>query len=62
MYAGMIFIIHPMFQGRDNDDQLVCITKVLGSQALERYLAKYKIVLPSQFEGLIGMSCCKSQP
>jgi len=54
MFAGMIFITHPIFQGRDNDDQLVVITKVLGSEALERYLAKYKLTLPAQFEGLVG--------
>jgi casein kinase II subunit alpha len=54
MFAGMIFIIHPLFHGRDNDDQLVCITKILGSDALEAYTTKYKIPLAPQFEGLIG--------
>lgn len=54
MFAGMIFIVHPLFHGRDNDDQLVCITKVLGSQALESWLAKYKIPLPPQFANLVG--------
>lgn len=28
--AGMIFMVHPFFQGRDNDDQLVKIAKVQG--------------------------------
>jgi casein kinase II subunit alpha len=54
MMAGMMFITHPLFQGRDNDDQLVQITKVLGSQGLEAYLAKYSIPLPKQFKNLVG--------
>jgi casein kinase II subunit alpha len=54
MFAGMIFITHPLFQGRDNDDQLVCITRVLGSQGLEAYLTKYRIPCPPQFTNLIG--------
>jgi casein kinase II subunit alpha len=29
MFAGMIFIMHPFFHGRDNYDQLVKIAKVI---------------------------------
>eukprot|EP00823_Brevimastigomonas_motovehiculus_P008235 TRINITY_DN750_c0_g1_i1.p1 TRINITY_DN750_c0_g1~~TRINITY_DN750_c0_g1_i1.p1 ORF type:complete len:438 (+),score=91.22 TRINITY_DN750_c0_g1_i1:70-1383(+) len=54
MFAGMIFIIHPFFHGRDNYDQLVRITKVLGTDALVEYLNKYKLQLDPQYDGLIG--------
>ena len=41
--AGMIFIIHPFFHGRDNVDQLTKIAKVLGSKAIWDYIAQYQI-------------------
>lgn len=34
MMAGIIFMREPFFRGRDNDDQLVRIVKVLGSDDL----------------------------
>lgn len=34
MLAGIIFMREPFFRGRDNDDQLVRIVKVLGSEDL----------------------------
>jgi casein kinase II subunit alpha len=54
MFGGMIFITHPLFHGRDNDDQLVRITKVLGSDALEAYVHRYQIALPPQFQSLVS--------
>jgi len=54
IFAGMIFVIHPFFHGRDNYDQLVRIAKVLGTDALIEYLNKYKLTLDPQYEGLIG--------
>ena len=53
MFGGMIFIMHPLFHGRDNDDQLVRIVKVLGSEALQNYITKYQLTLSSQFQGLV---------
>mmetsp|Transcript_9138 Transcript_9138/g.13701 ORF Transcript_9138/g.13701 Transcript_9138/m.13701 type:complete len:369 (+) Transcript_9138:139-1245(+) len=51
--AGMIFIKHPFFHGRDNTDQLVKITRILGTDGLYAYLEKYKIKLDDRFEGLL---------
>ena len=48
MLAGMIYICHPFFHGRDNNDQLVKITEVLGSQTLSSYLEKYNLKLPAK--------------
>jgi len=54
MFAGMIFIIHPFFHGRDNDDQLVKIAKVLGTEELTAYLDKFQLVLDAQFDDILG--------
>ena len=43
MLAGMIFQKEPFFQGKDNDDQLDKIAKVLGTEQLFDYLEKYNI-------------------
>lgn len=52
--AGMIFMVHPFFQGRDNDDQLVKISKVLGSAGLREYIAKYNVTLEKNLAALIA--------
>lgn len=54
MFAGMLFMVHPFFHGRDNDDQLVKIAKVLGTEALEKYLVKYNLKLDSNFDDIMG--------
>lgn len=54
MMAGMCFIVHPFFHGRDNEDQLVRITKVLGTEALLAYLEQYKLKLSAKL-----LSRCK---
>mmetsp|Transcript_35284 Transcript_35284/g.49136 ORF Transcript_35284/g.49136 Transcript_35284/m.49136 type:complete len:365 (+) Transcript_35284:261-1355(+) len=51
--AGMLFIQHPFFHGRDNTDQLVKITKVLGYQDLLAYVKRYGISLDERFDGLL---------
>eukprot|EP00461_Guttulinopsis_vulgaris_P004511 UN04513 len=43
MLAGMIFMVHPFFHGKDNVDQLAKISKVCGSKAIRDYIKKYKI-------------------
>mmetsp|Transcript_8937 Transcript_8937/g.17486 ORF Transcript_8937/g.17486 Transcript_8937/m.17486 type:complete len:411 (-) Transcript_8937:284-1516(-) len=50
MLAGMIFVRHPFFHGRSNEDQLVKIVKVLGSAGLFAYLSKYNLRLSSAYD------------
>ena len=52
--ASMIFKKYPFFQGRDNDDQLVRIAKVLGTEELYDYLDKYQIDR-TRFSDILGM-------
>ena len=55
MFAGMIFMTHPFFHGKDNNDQLVKIAKVVGSQVIREYMAKYKLpALDPQFDAQVG--------
>eukprot|EP01033_Poteriospumella_lacustris_P003476 gene3474-2567_t len=53
MFAGMIFKKEPFFHGHDNYDQLVRITKVLGTDELFDYLEKYDIELDPHFDGIL---------
>jgi len=46
MFAGMIFKKEPFFHGADNEDQLVKIAKILGTDDLNKYLDKYNLQLP----------------
>jgi casein kinase II subunit alpha len=50
MLAGMVFRKEPFFHGQDNDDQLVVISKVLGTISLQEYLKKYNLMLGKQYE------------
>jgi casein kinase II subunit alpha len=45
--AGMIFKVDPFFKGSDNNDQLIKIVKVMGTDDLIKYLKKYRLALPS---------------
>eukprot|EP00917_Polyrhabdina_sp_WS-2016_P021999 GHVP01047642.1.p1 GENE.GHVP01047642.1~~GHVP01047642.1.p1 ORF type:complete len:345 (+),score=44.02 GHVP01047642.1:677-1711(+) len=54
MMAGMVFRKEPFFYGSDNYDQLVKISKVLGTDGLFKYLTKYRLELDCQFVHLIG--------
>lgn len=56
MLAGMIFRKEPFFHGHDNYDQLVKITKVLGTEDLFEYLDKYDLELDPHFDGIMGRS------
>ncbi|KAK9061896.1 hypothetical protein SSX86_019080 [Deinandra increscens subsp. villosa] len=54
MFAGMIFRKEPFFYGHDNQDQLVKIARVLGTDELNAYLNKYQLELEPQLEALVG--------
>uniref|UniRef100_A0A0D9VZC9 Casein kinase II subunit alpha n=1 Tax=Leersia perrieri TaxID=77586 RepID=A0A0D9VZC9_9ORYZ len=60
MFAAMIFRVDPFFNGRDNYDQLVKITEVLGTEDFYNYLEKYGLQLDSQLERLVGRHNRKS--
>ncbi|KAG1463347.1 hypothetical protein G6F46_002787 [Rhizopus delemar] len=60
MLAGMVFRKEPFFHGKDNDDQLVVISKVLGTVSLQEYLKKYNLILGKQYERKIRQ--CRSIP
>ncbi|KAG0204156.1 Casein kinase II subunit alpha [Mortierella sp. GBA30] len=45
MLAGMVFQKDPFFRGQDNNDQLVKIARVLGTDELFKYLEKYSLSL-----------------
>ena len=49
-----IFRKEPFFHGHDNYDQLVKITKVLGTDGLYQYIDKYDIALDPQYDELLG--------
>ena len=53
MLAGMIFHIPTFFPGRDNYDQLVKITQVMGTEDLLHYITKYDLVLDHQYQGML---------
>lgn len=52
--AGILFMREPFFHGRDNNDQLVRITRVLGTDDFYRYLKKYNINLDATMLAVIG--------
>jgi len=60
MFAGMIFRREPFFHGQDNQDQLLKIAKVLGTNDLYSYLHKYGIVLDPIFQQLLGVQTRRS--
>ncbi|BGP34311.1 hypothetical protein JCM10296v2_006126 [Rhodotorula toruloides] len=53
-FGTMIFRRDPLFHGSSNDDQLVKIAKVLGTNDLWAYLDKYQIDLDAELESLVG--------
>jgi len=53
-FGIQIFRKEPFFHGHDNYDQLVKITKVLGTEGLYQYLEKYDIPLDAQYDDLLG--------
>ncbi|VFQ75322.1 unnamed protein product [Cuscuta campestris] len=54
MFAGMIFRKEPFFYGQNNEDQLVKIAEVLGTEELNAYLHKYHLELDSHLVAMIG--------
>ncbi|KAG1445009.1 hypothetical protein G6F56_010068 [Rhizopus delemar] len=54
MFASMIFRKEPFFHGHDNYDQLVKIARVLGTDELFKYTAKYAIKLDSEYDTILG--------
>ncbi len=54
MLASLIFRREPFFHGHDNYDQLVKIAKVLGTDELFAYIAKYNIKLDSHYDTILG--------
>ncbi len=54
MFAGMIFRKEPFFHGADNQDQLVKIARVCGTDGLFDYMQKYGITLEGAFLTQIG--------
>lgn len=54
LFDLQIFRKEPFFHGHDNYDQLVKITKILGTEGLYQYLEKYDIPLDAQYDDLLG--------
>lgn len=54
MLAAIVFRKEPFFRGDSNNDQLVQIAKVLGTQELMDYLKKYNLSLSDEFDGILG--------
>ena len=53
---NQIFRKEPFFHGHDNYDQLVKISKVLGTDDLYAYLDKYDIELDAQYDDILSRS------
>jgi len=49
MMAGMIFNKEPFFKGESNEDQLIKIIKLLGTQSLIDYCEKYRLSIDRAF-------------
>ena len=49
-----MFRKEPFFHGHDNYDQLVKITKVLGTDELYAYLERYDIELAPEYDDILG--------
>ena len=54
MLLGIVFNRTPFFRGKDNFEQLRKIEEVLGSEALNRYIAKYNLKLNKETKCLLG--------
>ncbi|KAF9964410.1 Casein kinase II subunit alpha' [Mortierella alpina] len=52
MLAGLIFQKDPFFRGQDNNDQLIKIARVLGTEELYIYLEKYSLKLNEHHRAL----------
>lgn len=54
MFASMIFRKEHFFKGIDNDDQLLKILRVLGTEKFDAYLQKYMINFETEHERLLA--------
>ncbi|ODV87346.1 hypothetical protein CANARDRAFT_26749 [[Candida] arabinofermentans NRRL YB-2248] len=54
MMAAIVFKKEPFFKGDSNNDQLVKIAKVLGTDALMKYARKYGVTLSSEYDDILG--------
>eukprot|EP00903_Cladosiphon_okamuranus_P009193 g8780.t1 len=54
MLAGFLLNREPFFRGKDNEDQLVRIALVLGTQGLHDFLRKYDVVLEPRLLEMLG--------
>ncbi|KAL3307815.1 hypothetical protein Ciccas_013661, partial [Cichlidogyrus casuarinus] len=59
VFASMIFRKEPFFHGHDNNDQLVRIAKVLGTDELFAYISKYEMDLDERFTDILGQHARK---
>lgn len=62
MLAGMVFCCEPFFHGKDNNDQLIKIVRVLGTEEFETYLKKYNITLSPSLEKQLMYTQWKCKP
>lgn len=51
--AGMIFKVDPFFKGSDNNDQLIKIAKVMGTDDLHTYIQKYRLTVQSKIAKIL---------
>jgi casein kinase II subunit alpha len=59
-FAGMMLQREPLFKGKNNYDQLVKISEVLGTDDLLEYLRKYKLTLSHHYNNILK-TCPKIQ-
>lgn len=53
-FSSQIFRREPFFHGRDNPDQLAKIARVLGTDALHRWIDKYGLTITQPLLAMIG--------
>ena len=54
MLLGIVFNRTPFFRGKDNYDQLRKIAEIMGSEELNKYIAKYKLRPDNETLRLLG--------
>ena len=54
--AGILYGRHPFFHGRDNNDQLIRIVSITGTDELYRYTTKYHITVPDDIQHKLNAS------
>ena len=54
IFASILFQKDPFFLGKDNNEQLVKIVSILGTDELVQYLQKFQILLDSRLLEQIG--------